>query len=489
MDSRINALLAKTERQAGLLQAVNMMSAIMLRSHAAFSDSDWVCFMGIMAKAASADRAYIWKNYTKDGQLYCAQIFEWSGNAWLRDENPFAVEMLYSDIVPSWEERLSRGYCVNGTVREMPDREKAALSEQSVQSVLVVPIFLKRRFWGFVRFDDLRMERTFSDMEEAILRTASQLIANVLLHNEESKNARQAEAQIMHILDAMPMACHLWDKNFKIISCNEAAVNLYGFSGKREYMEKWASECSPEYQPDGRRSDEKMRSLVEQAFAEGALVFDWMRQTPDGSRMPAEITLARVKYKNGYAVAGYTKDVGIIRRLEEKAEEADYDSLTGIYNRRYLDASLNRLIKTLSRSNSYLSLMMVDIDYFKQYNDVYGHDNGDDCLKIIAEILSTSLSRDTDFPARYGGEEFTVVLPNTDEKGARVIAERLLERVRGSKIQHCQSDIADHITISVGVTTGTVSHAQSGKDYIKRADEMLYASKQGGRNRYFFAYL
>jgi diguanylate cyclase (GGDEF)-like protein len=172
--------------------------------------------------------------------------------------------------------------------------------------------------------------------------------------------------------------------------------------------------------------------------------------------------------------------------LEEKAEEVYYDALTGIYNRRYLDESLGRLIKNLSRSNGVLSLMMIDIDHFKDYNDIYGHNEGDNCLKTVVGILSKSITRDTDFIARYGGEEFTIVLPHTDRNGACKIAEKLLENVRNAKIPHSKSDIAVQVTISIGVTTGRVNHAQTAADYIKRADEMLYISKQGGRDRYTF---
>jgi diguanylate cyclase (GGDEF)-like protein len=297
---------------------------------------------------------------------------------------------------------------------------------------------------------------------------------------------KEAEERIKLMLDAMPLCCQLWDADFNMVDCNEAAVKLYGFDSKQEHIERWGKECSPEYQPDGRRSIEKARSFVEKTFAEGLCAFDWMHQLPDGTPIPSEVTLIRVKSKDGYVVAAYTRDLRMIRSLEQKAEEAYYDSLTGIYNRRYLDASLARLIKTLSRAGGALCLMMIDIDYFKQYNDAYGHGNGDDCLKIVAGILSESLARDADFIARYGGEEFTVVLPNTDENGAHVIAQKLLENVRKAKIPHCKSDIANHVTVSIGVTTGIVKHSQTGNDYIKRADEMLYMSKQNGRDRYYF---
>ena len=175
-----------------------------------------------------------------------------------------------------------------------------------------------------------------------------------------------------------------------------------------------------------------------------------------------------------------------ILRLEMEADKAYYDALTGLHNRRFLDLHLKQTMKTLSRSGSPLSLMMIDIDHFKEYNDTYGHTQGDSCLKTVAAVLKAGVTRDGDFVVRYGGEEFVVVLPNTDEQGARLLAGKFLENMWNRKIPHEKSDAAAWVTISIGVTTGWVRHTHDPDDYVKRADEMLYKSKQGGRNRYNF---
>lgn len=168
-------------------------------------------------------------------------------------------------------------------------------------------------------------------------------------------------------------------------------------------------------------------------------------------------------------------------------DKVHYDGLTGIYNRRFMEENLQWIIKTLSRTpNGTLSLLMMDIDFFKKYNDTYGHSAGDDCLRAVAEAISGSIMRTDDFAARYGGEEFVVVLPNTEESGVRFMANKLLENVRMLNIPHEKSDAASFVTISVGATTGKVEFTHSGVDYIKRADEALYVSKQSGRNRYTF---
>ena len=166
---------------------------------------------------------------------------------------------------------------------------------------------------------------------------------------------------------------------------------------------------------------------------------------------------------------------------------AQIDALTGIHNRRYMEDGLESIVELLSRSsNGILSVLLVDIDYFKMYNDTYGHQQGDVCLKNVAKALEEAISRTNDFVARYGGEEFIAVLPNTSELGARLIAEKFLENVRALNIPHISSSAAECVTVSIGVTTGRVMYTQNWEDYLKRADKALYLSKQNGRNQYTY---
>lgn len=174
-------------------------------------------------------------------------------------------------------------------------------------------------------------------------------------------------------------------------------------------------------------------------------------------------------------------------RITDLSDKVHYDVLAGIYNRRYMEDALKSVIKTMQRTGGGLfSVLMMDIDYFKDYNDTYGHAEGDSCLKTVAETIKASLTRDDDFAARYGGEEFAVILPNTNEAGAKIIAERIIENVRKCNIPHKKSKAASHVTLSIGITTGEVMSVQNGSEYIKRADEALYQSKNEGRNRYTF---
>jgi diguanylate cyclase (GGDEF)-like protein/PAS domain S-box-containing protein len=322
----------------------------------------------------------------------------------------------------------------------------------------------KDRYFGFGYFYDLRNMKKFEIALD------------------------EAEQRVKLMLDACPLSCQLWNSDLKLVDCNEASTIPFELHSKQEYLDRFW-ELSPEYQGDGQRSEDKCKEYLKKTFMEGKCTFDWLHQMPDGSPVPCEVTLVRVKYKDDYVVAGYTRDLRILKKLEEKAGEIYYDPLTNIYNRRYFEENMNRTLKILSRSSGILSILMIDIDNFQNYNDKYGHSEGDNCLKTIANTISKSITRDTDFIARFSGQEFVVVLPHADRDGACMIAEKFINKIRDCNIPHEGSDVASYVTISIGVATGIANHTQTGDDYIKRAEEMLAAAKKSGRDRFSFNHL
>ena len=187
-----------------------------------------------------------------------------------------------------------------------------------------------------------------------------------------------------------------------------------------------------------------------------------------------------------YGVDRNDEIASLATAIRDMFTQANNDTLTGIHNRRYMDERMNQFIGTLSRLNSKMCVLMIDVDFFKRYNDTYGHSKGDECLRTVAQALKSSLLRIDDFVARYGGEEFVVVLPNTDEKGGRFVAERILQNVRDCDVLHEKSDAAKRVTVSIGGVSCDVDHVHRVADYIKRADEALYLSKQNGRNQVTF---
>jgi diguanylate cyclase (GGDEF)-like protein len=171
------------------------------------------------------------------------------------------------------------------------------------------------------------------------------------------------------------------------------------------------------------------------------------------------------------------------QRRDELAHMTFVDELTGIANRRQGYAALEREWRRTRRIGAPLSLLMLDIDQFKLLNDAQGHPAGDECLRQVAQTLAANIHRPADMLARCGGEEFICILPETDAKGAELVAEKLRQAVARLDIPHPTSPVAPYVTLSVGAVTMAPDAELSADELVQIADDMLYAAKHGGRNR------
>lgn len=179
---------------------------------------------------------------------------------------------------------------------------------------------------------------------------------------------------------------------------------------------------------------------------------------------------------------GETRDE-LTKANERLAQLASYDGLTGLANRRAFDETLERDFAESCRSGQPLSLVMIDVDHFKQYNDLHGHPQGDWCLQQVARTIESAARRPLDLVARYGGEEMVMVLPNTDAAGALIVAEMARATVEALQIPHSTQPSRD-VSISVGVASRTFENAvQNMQALVQRADEALYQAKTAGRNQ------
>jgi two-component system, cell cycle response regulator len=179
----------------------------------------------------------------------------------------------------------------------------------------------------------------------------------------------------------------------------------------------------------------------------------------------------------------------LLRELENANRKlhrlATQDGLTGIANRREFDRVIQIEWQRLYREKKPISLILCDIDFFKLYNDTYGHPAGDFCLKQVAKVLQNASKRPADLVARYGGEEFAIVLPDTDAEGTLFVAQRILEDLRDLQIPHSKSKIASHVTLSIGLCTKMPNLEDKASNTIEAADYALYQAKSNGRNQIY----
>ncbi|MGN5049644.1 membrane-associated sensor domain-containing protein [Aeromonas veronii] len=173
------------------------------------------------------------------------------------------------------------------------------------------------------------------------------------------------------------------------------------------------------------------------------------------------------------------ENLTLLRQLDQLAKQ---DPLTGVANRRHFNIELDRALAHSQESGAPLSLILIDVDYFKRFNDHYGHQVGDMCLKEVAQALNRAVRTPSDLVARYGGEEFVLLLPNTDRQAAASVAQRLQDGLASLQLEHLASDVAPWVTVSQGIASNVSGEEAS--QLLERADQALYRAKESGRNQF-----
>ncbi len=185
---------------------------------------------------------------------------------------------------------------------------------------------------------------------------------------------------------------------------------------------------------------------------------------------------------------GFLKNHLELKRTRDILSDlSSLDGLTGIYNRRTFDINFKRTWERALVNNSLISFLMIDIDHFKSYNDNYGHLEGDECLRLIAQCINDCIDGKEDFVARFGGEEFACYLVNEDLENSLIMAVKILDAIRSLKIPFAHSDVADIVTVSIGLGTTIPSKERMMIDFVKSVDDLLYDAKHKGRNQIQYA--
>ncbi|HRK78715.1 MAG TPA: sensor domain-containing diguanylate cyclase [Thiobacillus sp.] len=263
--------------------------------------------------------------------------------------------------------------------------------------------------------------------------------------------------------------------------------NLLGWSPSSwESVEDWAARMHPEDR------ERVVDFCVTQSRAGTDHEADYRALMRDGGYVWIRDVVHVVRNENGEvdSLVGFMFDISERKKTEEELailqkelEELSFkDGLTGVANRRMFDAILDVEWTDARRNSRPLALIMFDIDYFKQYNDHYGHIQGDNCLKRVAQVLSSAATRSRDFLARFGGEEFVLVLPETDEKAAIKIAERCRNLLFKEQIPHEKSPLSQILTVSIGVGAIVPTRQDEPLRFVEDVDKRLYLAKQHGRN-------
>ncbi len=274
----------------------------------------------------------------------------------------------------------------------------------------------------------------------------------------------------------------------EIQEANLAIEKMFGYSPKalqsislcRLLAEPFASQYRHQFSNNNLESTQ--HGVFKEEFTEKGMDIIGKRQ--DGSEFPIKLSLVKIPAgENSYLVV--ITDITTYKNKEEKLLYLSYiDPLTSLSNRRYFDEHFEKLWLQGQRNKSQIAFIMVDIDFFKQFNDTYGHQEGDNCLKKVALSLKENIKRPGDIVARLGGEEFAVILPDTSKEGVIKMTERLKNDIQALGIPHSASNY-QVITISLGVAVTVLGDSiHSPHMLYKMADEALYEAKQAGRNTY-----
>lgn len=294
----------------------------------------------------------------------------------------------------------------------------------------------------------------------------------------------EAEAMLSRLyvaIESGPTAVVIADAEQLVVYANPAAETLSGYLVQEVLGQSLWMVLGPS----------ERQAVMEQAMESISSGRTWRAELDclrkDGTRVWVDISLSGMLDERGTvaSLVGILNDITEKHKLQQHLIELSYrDGLTGVSNRRQFDNRLAEEWRRCSRRASPLSLIMVDIDYFKLYNDTYGHLGGDECLRKVAGCIENSAQRRAgDLVARYGGEEFVVLLPDTGTSGAYRVAETIRKGVEALSLPHAASLVHAHVTVSLGLACTVPTFSDDPNDLVSCADQMLYHWKSNGRNR------
>ncbi|MCL2767734.1 MAG: ATP-binding protein [Synergistaceae bacterium] len=300
----------KRIRQEQLMRTVNNAAVVMLSTtDEDIFESSIMEALDLLGRSVNVNRVHIFQNEMIDGDLHYIHKYEWVSSASrVKNSFPIGKKFSYSEN-PEWECKFLRGEYINGPLSHLTPLDQSIMAPLGIKSSLVIPLFLQSRFLGFFSFDDCEQERTFTEDETNILRSAGLMMFSAMHRNAQTAKIREAHEHTNLLLDSMPLCSFLLDTNFKVFHCNDEAVKFFNLRNHQECKDYYPDKLVPEYQPDGMLSSKKIKEYVEEMYVKGRSVNEWMHQTLDGTPLPSEVALVRVAYEDSYITAVYVRDL------------------------------------------------------------------------------------------------------------------------------------------------------------------------------------
>ncbi|MCR2807214.1 PAS domain S-box protein [Paenibacillus soyae] len=323
--------------------------------------------------------------------------------------------------------------------------------------------------------------------EESVL-----VVAHDITERKRAEQAmRESEERYRRVFELSPNAICLYDAEGTIVYANGKAASLFAASELSALLGKNKFELA--HPNDRNEVEERFALMLKEELSQ--MTYESHYLTLSGSVFIAEVSITCVHFGGKPHNLAYIRDISKSREEEEKLQEMNrmlkelsaLDGLTGIANRRAFDEAFQQAWQTSAGESSPLSIILFDIDYFKLYNDTYGHLGGDACLKSIASSLKPLIGKPGEVLARYGGEEFVVLLPGADSAAAMEAAERIKGRIASLRIPHKASKVSDYVTVSLGAATMIAMPGLDRTEMVEFADKALYQAKLAGRNRIYTA--
>ncbi len=479
-----------------------------------------------LGTAADVDRIYIFENHlhSETFKLLMSLRFEWNrGPVESQIDNPDLQSLPYHPKFSRWHKMLSSNRIIRGLVKEFPLIEREMLQSQGIISILIVPVIIHKDFWGFIGFDDCYRTRQWREEDDAILLAMAGSIGGVIARQRAEKALKQNNRNfaLLNHMHSLFQARHTEKDSYGILRnigrllFPDDSGSVYIMNDSQTLLKQVASWGESLFQEELFDIDkylalkEAQERLVEASTIESS--HRYLHEASNERFLFAPIStsgemqgMLQIHIEQWYTIPSqeereriaaskwmlatrivehYSLYLVNLRLRERLQKEAIRDPLTGLYNRRHMEASLEREALRTIRKNNSLGIIMFDLDHFKLFNDTYGHEAGDLVLQSVGETIVDNI-RGEDIACRYGGEEFLVILPDASLEDTAQQARQMRIKIKEIRLMYEGHEL--RVTTSMGVAAFPY-HSVKVSEVLNEADKALYEAKGSGRDQVVIA--